>query len=245
MPSRWWTPHLHTFDSSLGELPVLRSDGAKPSKAYIMTTLDPQLIACADDVSYELRMIGVLGQLKTPTDLPFVGYGLLESLLLHVRLLDDFLGNRRRRGPKGDDDLTAKDYNSSWSTNGFLKRDERSAINKRLAHLTRSRRDHKADQRWRTGGALDAKGNWHRIDLAKRALASFTNFIETLSPEAKELFEPALTDAWKYHLAAYEVNAYVLRPKPTFIRAMVEDNRVVRVWVGTSQYVIQDADSDP
>ncbi len=59
-----------------------------------MTALDPQLILCADDVSYELRMIGVLGQLKTSINLPFVGYGLLESLLLHVRLLDDFLGNR-------------------------------------------------------------------------------------------------------------------------------------------------------
>jgi hypothetical protein len=210
-----------------------------------MSILDPQQIACADDVSYELRMIGVLGQLKTPMELPFVGNGLLESLLLHVRLLDDFLGNRRRRGPEGDDDLTAKDYNSSWSNNGFLKRDERTAINKKLAHLTRSRRNQKVDQRWRTSGALDAEGNWHRIDLAKRALASFTNFIETLSPDAQQLFQPALTDAWKYHLAAYEVNAHVLRPPPNFIRAIVEDNRMVRVWVGTSQYVIQDVDGDP
>jgi hypothetical protein len=96
-----------------------------------MTAIDPQLIACADDVGYELRMIGVLGQLKTPTDLPFVGYGLLESLLVHVRLLDAFLASKRREGLGGDDDLTAKDYNSSWSSNGFLKANERSAINKK------------------------------------------------------------------------------------------------------------------
>jgi len=40
-------------------------------------------------------------------------------------------------------------------------------------------------------------------------LASFTSFIETLNPHIKELFEPALTEAWKYHLAAYEVRAHV------------------------------------
>ena len=80
-------------------------------------------------------------QLKTPTDLPFVGFGLLESLLVHVRLLDDFLANRRREGRDGDDDLTARDYNSSWSSYGFLKTDERSAIDKKLAHLTHSRQD--------------------------------------------------------------------------------------------------------
>jgi hypothetical protein len=85
-----------------------------------MTALDPQLVACAGDVGYELKMIGVPGQLKTPTDLPFVGYGLLESLLVHVRLLDDFLANRRRKGRDGDDDLTARDYRSSWSSYGFL-----------------------------------------------------------------------------------------------------------------------------
>jgi hypothetical protein len=81
-------------------------------------------------------MVGVLGQLKTPTDLPFVGYGLLESLLVHVRMLDDFLATRRRKGAAGFDDLTARVYNSSWTSNGFLRTNERSAINKKLAHLT-------------------------------------------------------------------------------------------------------------
>jgi hypothetical protein len=209
-----------------------------------MTALDPQLILCADDVSYELRMIGVLGQLKTSIDLPFVGYGLLESLLLHVRLLDDFLGNRRRKGPEGDDDLTAKDYNSSWSNNGFLKRDERSAINKKLAHLTRSRRDYRVYEGWRISGALDAEGNWHRRDLAARALAAFNNFIETLDPGTKGLFEPALAEAWKYHLFPYEMRANVQRPHPGHIAAIVDNNRVT-VWVGTSQYVVQDLDGDP
>jgi hypothetical protein len=206
-----------------------------------MTALDPQLVACADDVSYELRMIGVLGQLKTSIDLPFVGYGLLESLLLHVRLLDDFLADRRRRGPEGGDDLTAKDYNSSWSNNGFLTPDERSAINKKLAHLTRSRQDHRIYETWRTRDALDAEGSWYRGDLAERALAAFNYFIETLDPGTKELFEPALTEAWEYHLFAYEVRAQVQRPHPRHVRAMVDDNRVT-VWVGTGKYVVQYVD---
>jgi hypothetical protein len=209
-----------------------------------MTALDPHLIACADDVSYELKMIGVLGQLKTPTDLPFLGYGLLESLLLHVRLLDDFLANRRRRGPEGDDDLTAKDYNSSWTSNGFLKADERSAINKKLAHLTRSRRDNSVDQRWRSTGALDAQGNWQRTNLAERALGASTKFIETLDPAIKELFEQALTEAWKYHLSAYEVRGELQIPQPPHVRAMMLGDQVT-VWVGTGHFVVQDVDGDP
>ena len=209
-----------------------------------MTALDPQLIACADDVSYELRMIGVLGQLKTSIDVPFVCYGLLESFLLHVRLLDDFLGNRRRRGPEGNDDLRAKDYNSSWSDNGFLTPNERSAINKKLAHLTRSRQDYRIYETWRTSDALDAEGNWHRGDLAERALATFTSFMETLDQGAKELFEPALTEAWEYHLFAYEVRAHVQRPHPRYVRPMVDDNRVT-VWVGTGKYVVRYVDGGP
>jgi hypothetical protein len=185
-------------------------------------------------------MIGVLGQLQTPTDLPFVGYGLLESLLVHVRLLDDFLANRRLR----DDDLTASDYNSSWSSNGFLKTEERSAIHKKVVHLTRSRRDHKADQRWRTTGALDAEGNWHRSDLAKRALAASTKFIETLDPGTKDLFEPALTEAWKYHLSAFELRGQVQRPQPPHVRAMMLDNQVT-VFVGTGRFVVKDVEGDP
>lgn len=209
-----------------------------------MSALDPQLIACAGDVGYELKMIGVLGRLKTSIDLPFVGYGLLESLLLHVRLLDDFLANRRRRGPKGRDDLTAKDYNSSWSGNGFLTPDERSAINKKLAHLTRSRQDHRIYEIWRTSDALDAEGSWHRGDLTERALATFNYFIETLDPGTKELFEPDLTKAWKYYLWAFEVRAEVQRPHPRHVRPMVDDNRVT-VWVGTGQYVVRYVDSGP
>lgn len=207
-----------------------------------MTALDPQLIACAGDVGYELKMIGALGQLKTPTDLPFVGYGLLESLLLHVRMLDDFLAGGRQRGPDGDD-LTARDYNSSWPNRGFLKKDERSAINKKLAHLTRSRQDHEVDQRWRSTGALDTDGNWHRRQLAERALAASTRFVETLDPGTKELFYPALTEAWKYHLSALEVIGQVRSPQSE-INAMVVNNRVT-VWVGTGHIVVQDMDGDP
>ena len=185
-------------------------------------------------------MIGVLGQLKTSTDLPFVGYGLLESLLVHVRLLDDFLANRRLR----DDDLTASDYNSSWPSKGFLIPEERSSIHKKVVHLTRSRQDPEVDQRWRTTGALDAEGNWPRSNAAKRALATFTEFIETLDPHTKGLFDPALTDAWKYYYSAFEVRGRVQCPPPHHLRAMLLDNQVT-VFIGTGRIVVQDVDRDP
>jgi hypothetical protein len=103
---------------------------------------------------------------------------------------------------------------------------------------------HRVYEEWRTSGALDSEGNWHRGDLAGRALAAFANFIETLDPDTKELFEPALIEAWKYHVFPYEMKAQLHRPQPRHVRAMVEDNGV-RVWVGTSQYLIQDLDGDP
>jgi hypothetical protein len=100
------------------------------------------------------------------------------------------------------------------------------------------------NQQWRTTGALDAEGNWHRSDLAERALAACTKFIETLDPGTKELFEAALTEAWKYHLSAFEVRGQVQNPELPFVRAMVLDNRVT-VWVGTGRIVVQDIDCDP
>lgn len=210
-----------------------------------MSAIDSQLIACAGDIGYELKMIGALGQLKTPRDLPFVGYGLLESLLVHVRLLDDFLANRCRVGRAGDDDLTARDYNSSWSSNGFLRAEERSSINKKVVHLTRSRRDHTVDRQWRTAGTLDPEGRWHRIDLAERALAAFTEFSQTLDPDTKELFQKALMEAWSYYLSALEVNGRLQNPRLAVDRASVLDNRVT-VWCGTSPLVVHElVDGDP
>jgi len=197
-----------------------------------MSALDPLLIACAADVGYEFKMIGALGKLKTPIDLPFVGYGLLESLLVHVRLLDDFLANKVTH----KDDLIARHYNPTWPSKGFLKPYERAAISKKVAHLTRSRQDQVIDQAWRATGALDAEGKWHRIDLAKRALASASRFVELLDPAIKTLFQPALTEAWKYHLASHELGFLV---GPYGFRTTLQGNRLT-LWVGTSVIVVHD-----
>jgi hypothetical protein len=210
-----------------------------------MTSIDARLIACTSDIAYELKMIGVLGQLKTPVDLPFVGNGLLESLLVHIRLLDDFLANKRRRGPQGDDDLTASDYNPVWLGNGFLKDDERSSINKKVAHLTRSRQDKDVDRQWRSSGSLDAEGNWHRGNLSERALATFTKFWYTLDPNTAKLFGPALTEAWNLYLSSLEVHGRVESPVFTAERIIVLGNRVT-VWRGTSPLVFHEVmDGDP
>ena len=141
-----------------------------------------------------------------------------------------------------EDDLTAQDYNSSWTNGGFLQPDERTAINKKLAHLTRSRQDHEVNQAWRAAGALDAQGNWHRGKLAERALAAFTRFVDSLDPATKELFQPALAEAWRYQLSAFEVRGRLQSPGFD-VKPMVFDGQVM-VWIGTGHIVVQDADED-
>ena len=125
----------------------------------------------------------------------------------------------------------------------LLKPNERSAINKKLAHLTRSRQDHEVDQRWRATGALDAEGNWHRGDLAEGALAASTRFVDSLDEATKELFYPALTEAWRYYFSAFEVRGQLQTPQLD-VNALVLDDQVM-VWIGTGHIVVQDTDGSP
>jgi hypothetical protein len=87
-------------------------------------------------------------------------------------------------------------------------------------------------------------GNWHRRQLAERALAAFTKFIESLDPGTKELFQPALAEAWRHHHSTFEVRGRVQGPQPPEVSAMVLDNRVT-VWHGAGHIVVQDIDGDP
>jgi hypothetical protein len=64
---------------------------------------------------------------------------LLEAALVHLRLLDEFLGCTGRNA----DDVKACDW-PGWSPNGFLGA-QRKAINAHVAHLSRRRR---ATQEW-------------------------------------------------------------------------------------------------
>jgi hypothetical protein len=56
----------------------------------------------------------------------------VESSIMTVRDIDDFFSARKNR----PDDLRATDFGGYASTGSFLSKDEREAINKKLAHLT-------------------------------------------------------------------------------------------------------------
>ena len=59
---------------------------------------------------------------------------LLEAILVHLRLLEDFLGSR-----KDGRDVIAEDWLPSWSPQTFLTCDQRDAINLQLAHMSSER----------------------------------------------------------------------------------------------------------
>src|SRR5687768_15811797 len=86
---------------------------------------DEDLAVVADDVAYEIGMLGSMLALVRQWDPAMItshqvyeephlsgGYNAyLESLLLHARLLDDFLGRTKR---SHSDDVLAVDYVPDW-----------------------------------------------------------------------------------------------------------------------------------
>jgi hypothetical protein len=66
----------------------------------------------------------------------------IESLLTHVRILDEFLGRSVRHY---ETDLLATDYIQEWRPSSLLTRRERTDINTRLAHLSTARLDPRPD----------------------------------------------------------------------------------------------------
>lgn len=59
---------------------------------------------------------------------------LMEAALVHLRLLDDFVGS-----PPVGDDVSATHYLSTWKLQQFLEADERDRINAQVAHLAARR----------------------------------------------------------------------------------------------------------
>ena len=61
-----------------------------------------------------------------------LGNVILEAFLVHVRVLDDFLGNTKARG----EDVLAIDYCPEYTPHRPLNPDDRLDIDRRVAHLT-------------------------------------------------------------------------------------------------------------
>lgn len=94
----------------------------------------------------------------------------LESSLMSIRDLDDFFGS----SGKNKDDVVAADF-QYHGTKAFLTLDERTGINKKLAHLT-YRALHERRQ-------FPMQGNprtWNNADLVNRAMAAFLPFLDYL-----------------------------------------------------------------
>jgi hypothetical protein len=88
---------------------------------------------------------------------------LLESALIHLRALDEFLG---RAEVRYKDDVRAVHFDPNWQPQGLLTHDQRQLIDKRLAHITIERG--KEPEAWET-------------DAFIRALATFNIFLSGLA----------------------------------------------------------------
>jgi len=97
----------------------------------------------------------------------------IESFLLHVRSISDFLcppSNLK------DDDVIASDFVGSWRCPPPLPENDRLRINKRLAHVSYSR------------GALPAE--WSVDLILERVSTPYSLFLNALPHEVRILFDP-------------------------------------------------------
>jgi hypothetical protein len=137
-----------------------------------------ELESLAREVGYEVGMMAASAAFHrlSPELERVVSFSLIEACLLHARNLDDFLGKSSPR----PGDVLAVHYQPSWVPHRFLERDERRAINARLAHLTMNR----------------ASANVERlVPLARRGLDAFGAFVASLDPEAAGWFRDDLAEA--------------------------------------------------
>lgn len=114
-------------------------------------------------ISYELRVLSAeaeqWGTARTrgePAD------AALEASLVHIRLLDEFLGfDLPTQKSRFFADVRARDYDDSWKPTGFLVDPERDDIGAQVAHLTLNRVESR---------------DWAIVELAERAFAAFDEF---------------------------------------------------------------------
>jgi hypothetical protein len=106
----------------------------------------------AEHIEYEVRMLlqqfGWLElrladvEAKKRVDIGADGQALLEAVLVHLRLLDDFVGSPRQwQAPsrRDGDDVFARHWDPRWRPNRFLSPKQRERTNAHLAHLTARR----------------------------------------------------------------------------------------------------------
>ena len=155
----------------------------------------------AKKVMYEFSMFNFLcdklrseyqeSETFAPGDVTFVGtasssieedrttFALLESLLLHTRVLHDFFYKQRHL-----DDIVASDFVTEWETwrpqkDEYLGNpDRKDRLDKALAHLTLRRVEYDSNEK-----------KWN-VDAIQEAVENPMNtFLENLPPEIKPWFD--------------------------------------------------------
>jgi hypothetical protein len=134
-----------------------------------MTKYNPttnELICSLVDIHYEISQL-----LETLIGVNHKGiqFSLLESRLIHIRVLLDFF-KKNRTNIKGieNDDVLSQDYGFSTKTVG-ISRENKEKINKRLAHLTYSRAKYSDEETF-----------WHFEETALPILIRSKEFCEHL-----------------------------------------------------------------
>ena len=162
--------------------PIHAAEDLRPFASRHLPYELEQLIACA-----EMLAAPSPGVAANSDFAPYVNNALLESFLVHLRTLDDFLGARRGRRGDRPKDVLAIDYLPRWNPRRFLDAATRDAVNAQLAHLSVDRKR-----------GVDVQ--WSYVLLALTAVESFACFVGELrkSEESREWFDalgPAVTEA--------------------------------------------------
>ncbi|HEY8776114.1 MAG TPA: hypothetical protein VIM33_06475 [Gaiellaceae bacterium] len=103
---------------------------------------------------------------------------LLEAFLVHVRLLDDFLGDPRQAKPataRNFDDVFARHWVPSWQPKRVMTEVERKRANAQITHLSGRRR---LGYRWKVP------------DLGQRCCTRMVSFIDAIEAHDSKLAEP-------------------------------------------------------
>lgn len=135
----------------------------------------------ARHLPYELmQLVGTAGALTLRSSISapieigeHVKNALLDSFLMHLRALDDFLGARRGTAKTRTRDVLAVDFLPTWEPSRVLDKPVRNAVDAQLAHLSVHRvpgPDHP----------------WYYLDLAHSVVEAFEAFVLDVEEAEKD-----------------------------------------------------------
>jgi hypothetical protein len=123
-----------------------------------------------DQIEVFVDLYGALFPMGSDTASP-EAQALLEAVLVHLRLLNEFLGCRSRH----PDNVRACDW-PGWSANEFLSEDMREEMNAHVAHLSCRR---------------STEQQWDLTELGRDCCAHVLNFFNAIPPERLAAFDYA------------------------------------------------------